>query len=155
MPVEYRPGTGVRPVSISKISTPIEYIVTARIGGRRPTCSGDRYAAVPRITPADVTPAGHCPHQTEIGDLHTTVLEISTFSGFTSRCTTGPMRRPSAPSTGLPPPPPHAWRHRAALAQQLAQTPPTSSIRKRGTEVDTFGRRPPPDPDVADCHTAP
>ena len=46
----------------------------ARAGVTVPTCSGDRYAAVPRMTLVEVILAGDRAHQAEVGDLDLAVV---------------------------------------------------------------------------------
>ncbi|SKV02311.1 Uncharacterised protein [Mycobacteroides abscessus subsp. abscessus] len=50
------------------------------------TCSGDRYAAVPKITLVDVMPASATARTSpKSASLTSPSSEISTFSGLTSR----------------------------------------------------------------------
>lgn len=81
---------------------PAEYTSLRGLASPSRTCSGDRYAAVPKITLVEVIPAAATARTNPKSAIFTSPSsEINTFSGLTSRCTR-PARCAAAnpPSTG-------------------------------------------------------
>ena len=113
---------GTRPVSISNSMTPIEYTSLRASAVPLVTCSGDRYAAVPRITLLDVVfdaatartrPKSAIFTSPRVGDQHVLRLDVAVHKARRVRDAERIEHR-FGDRAG------RVRRHRAAFAQQFA-----------------------------------